>query len=431
MSKVHIPEWLKNLLIVFLSISAFWLLSLSPLYVDSPLETWVTQLLAQDDTPTQTTVSLTAAAQPLAISIVNTGGRYTAQYDSEAVNAAFDSLGAILGEALHSASFSAPISESRWQDALQENGFYLEFGAAIPLSVLAEWTGGEGTETALTGSVHRIGLSRAKDSNSVQLIFQDSDTGIFHACSTTLDSDSHLLPVLSSWMPDSSFFAFEEERYSACDPYTLIGDALQPDIYLSATSLSAANTDAVELVLEALSYSISSGSSYTINGGTRYTDGTNTFQLTSTGELTYRASDVSHLPIPSTHETPTVTECIETTRQLVQNTIGQFCGNAQLHLSSLEESSSGLRITYEYRLDGVPVSLRQSGWAAEFTIADGGITAFTLHFRSYTPSGETTPLLPELQAAAALSALDTNASKLFPTYRDNGASSVSACWAAR
>lgn len=431
MFKLRLPEWVKSLLILLLSLSALWLVRLSPLYVGSPLETWVDQLFSKEEAVPQTTVSLTAAARPLAISIVNSDGRYTAQYDASAVSTAFDAVGTLLGEALVTAGTPFSISEDRWQTALSEPGIYLDLGFSLPFSVLVDWLGGEGSDTPLTTQARRMALACGNNESDVWLFWQDSSSELFYACSTSLNRSLHLLSEVSSWLPDSSFFAFEDEAYSACAPYTLISDTPQLAVYTSATPLSAAHSAAVKQVLDTLSYSVASGSSYAISGGTRYTDGTNTFQLTDTGVLTYHASDPSHFPVSTSHETATLTECIEATRQLVQNTLGQFCGSAQLCLSELELEGNSLTLTYQYRLNGVPVALRQEGWAAQFTITDGTITAFTLHFRSYSPSDDVTLLLPELQAAAAMSALNAEGCELSMTYLDSGALSTSAGWFAR
>lgn len=431
MTKYRVPEWVKNLLLVLLSLSALWLVTRSPLYVDSPLETWVEQLFSPRETPAQTTVSLTAAARPLAISIVNPDGRYTAQYDADSVDAAFDALAVLLGESLLTAETPFGISELRWQTALSEPGIFWDFGVPLPLAVLSDWLGGESSGTSLTVQARRIALSPGTDGEEIWLFWQDASTGLFYACRTSVGY-SQLLSKVSGWLPNSSFFAFQDSAYTACAPYTLISEPPQPAVYTAANSLSVSNSAAVEQVLDALSYSTAYGSSYTISGGTRYTDGINTFQLTDSGELTYHASDPAHyFSISTSHETPTVTECIEATRKLTQATLGQFCGSARLSLSSVEQVENSLILTYQYWLDGIPVLLRQEGWAAQFIITDGAISALTLHFRSYSPTEETALILPVLQTSAAMSALDAAGRELSLIYPDSGASSISAGWFTR
>lgn len=427
----RVPEWVKNLLILLLSLSALWQLTQSPLYQGSPLQARVTQLFASSEPDRQETVSLTAAARPTRIAVVNHDGRYGVQYDDEAVDSAFDSLGALLGEALATADVPTSISESRWRTALQDPGVYFDFTGSIPFSALSDWLQGGTVSSTLTGNVRRMALSYGTGDNDVWLFWQDADSGLFYACSTTLDRSLHLASSLTAYLPNGAFFAFEDEAYAACDPYTLITTTPSPSVYAAFTPLSAENDAAVAQVLEALSYSTSSGSTYAISDGTRYTDGNGTFHLTDSGTLSYYAGDSSRYPISAETDVPTVSECIETTRRLLDSTAGQLCGDARLYLLSTKSEGNDLVITYGYSLDGTAVYLYDEGWAARFTVSDGFITEFSIHFRSYTATTAITLLLPELQAAAAMPDLGVEQKELLLCYQDTGGDSISACWIAR
>ena len=428
MSKFRLPEWCKNILILLLSLSALWLVSLSPLYVGSPLETWVQRHFLPEDPVADTAVSLTAAARPLMVSIADADGRYTTRYNATSVESAFDSVTPLLNEALSKPGTTFSISESRWQDALLQPGIYLQFDCAIPVSVFANWMTGEDHETFSDSSSRRFLLAPGELEDAVWLFWQDNSSRRFFACGTSLSRSEHLEPKVEEWLPNASFFAFEDDDYAACAPYTLLADTPQPAVYSASVPLSSSNPAAVEQVLTAFSYSPASGASYAISGGTRYTDGIHTFHLSDSGVLTYHAPAAGVQPASA--EAPTLTECIETTRTLLQKTLGQYCGNALLSLASIEQEGSTLILTYEYCLDGIPVTLRQTGWAAQFILTDGSISEFTLHFRSYTASAESTPILPELQASAALTSLDAEGCELLLSYLDSGASTVSAAWLA-
>ena len=108
-----------------------------------------------------------------------------------------------------------------------------------------------------------------------------------------------------------------------------------------------------------------------------------------------------------------------------------LCGEAELILSSVTEEEGALEITFGYSLNGIPVFLSPNGWAAQFRMREGAVTEFTLYFRNYSPSGETTSLLPELQAAAALEAMDPERNELILAYHDAGTAAVTAGWIAR
>jgi len=429
MSKHRVIEWGKNLIILFLTASAFWLITRSPFYVGSPLERRVNELFSSDEKTVSETRLLSAAARPVSVAVVSAEGRYGVKYNADAVNSVFDGLAPLLGEALNISEEPETIPEKRWRKALGDTGVYLDFGNPVPLNALAEWLRGEEGGTAPSGTARRIILAAGDGKNDVWLFWQDSGTGIFYGCDAGLDRALQLIPSLTAWMPNAAFFAFEDERYKTCDPYALITDISDPAVFEGRISLSASDTTHVEKILEALSYSTASGSSYATSEGTRYTDGVNTFQLTNAGELTYHATEPYYF-VPEGEESSAITRYIEAGRQMVEDTIGSICGEAELSLMDVRQEEGTTEITFGYVLDGIPVLLNREGWAAKFLMKDGAVTEFTFYFRSYEQVERTTMLLPELQAAAAMSALDVKGSELVLAYSDNGSETVTAGWRA-
>ena len=83
-----------------------------------------------------------------------------------------------------------------------------------------------------------------------------------------------------------------------------------------------------------------------------------------------------------------------------------------------------------YQLDGAPVLVGRDGYAARVEISGGAITAFRLQLRTYTYLEEGPMVLPELQATAALSALEGGGSELMLYYPDTRGDTVTAAWGA-
>ena len=75
MREKHLPEWVKNLLIAGLSLSALYLFTLSPLYLNSPLYGWTGHLTLTAPSDPGVTVSFSAAARPVRSAITNSAGR--------------------------------------------------------------------------------------------------------------------------------------------------------------------------------------------------------------------------------------------------------------------------------------------------------------------------------------------------------------------
>ena len=59
------------------------------------------------------------------------------------------------------------------------------------------------------------------------------------------------------------------------------------------------------------------------------------------------------------------------------------------------------------------------------------MTAYTILTRSYTDAGESCPLLPVRQAAAAAAAMGRRGAELQVTYQDDGGRQAQASWTVR
>ena len=170
MRKLHTPEWVKNLLLIGLSLSAVYLFTLSPLYLNSPLYGW-------------------------------TGRLRPAGPDAA-------------GEA-------QPVNEARWRQALADEGIYFDFAGSVPLSALAGWLREGEKNGLLSGDARRMVLA-AGEHGAVGFLQDDQDKKTFYGRATALQTQAHLTPVTASFAPNGAKFAFEVENLAACGPYTLI-----------------------------------------------------------------------------------------------------------------------------------------------------------------------------------------------------------------
>lgn len=429
MKGFRVPEWGKNLLILGLSLSAVYLFTLSPLYLNSPLRGWTSRMLPVGD-GTAVSVSLTAAARPTAMAVTSSAGRYGLQYDTAAVDALFDQTGGLLGEALGSAGAPVAVPEWRWRGALGDEGVYFDFSGVIPFSALAGWLGDGERNDQLSGDVRRLVLAPGED-GAVWLYYQDGrDPGVFRACATALKVDSHLTPLVTAFAPNGASFAFEEEALALCYPYTLIAGGTTSAAVYTASSPLAAGGEALKQALSALSFSGALVTSYAVDGGTVYRVGEDSLLAGRDGSLTYYGTDGSLYPVASEGSAPTLAEMIETTRRMVASVVEPVCGDARLYLISASEEGGDTVITYGYSLNGAQVWTGNGGWAAQFTLTDGLLAGFTVYPRCYTATGGGTPLLPAAQAAAAMEARGAGGSELLLVYRDAGGEHVLAGWAA-
>ena len=421
----RLAEWGKNALILLLTASALYLLSMTPLIRESGLP----GLLHRDtDQQSGGSVTLTAAARPSRMALTTSGGRYALQYDQSAVDDLFARQGPLLGEALTSAGEPSSMTESQWRTYLKGESIYFDFSGQVPLSALGTWLNQEGV-CLLEDSARRV-LLCAGGGDQVLLCWESTENGrSFRFSVTALSVSLHLEPALRGAAENGAQFAFENAELSALlDPYTLITEEPAQQIYAVANPLSGA--DAAADVLATLDFNGRSHAS--VNGGERYLDGNDRLLVRTGGSVSFTAGDPGKYPVAHAGDTPTVAEAIEAARALAERTVGAYCGAAQLYLSAVRPAGEGgWVVRFGYRLNGSTVWLYEDGWAAEVEIAGSDITDFTLHFRSYTAAGEQALLLPLSRAAVMLPGLGQTGRELVVRYEDSGENAALPGWVAQ
>lgn len=426
-----LPEWAKNLLITALSLSAVYLFTLSPLYLNSPLYGWTGKFTASAPSDTEAHVSFSAAALPARMAVTSSAGRCGAQYDTAAVDALYAQTGTLLGEALGSAGAAHPVSEDHWRRALGGEGIYFDFSGAIPLSALSGWLREGEQNTLLSGDARRLLLAPGED-GAVWLYYQDGwDESCFYGRATALQTQAHLSPVIAVFVPNGAKFAFEDARLRSCGPYTFVTNGPDRTAVYEAASPLAAGGEALNTTLSALSFSGALMASYDADEGTVYRRGEDSLLLSPDGSLTYHSGDGTLYPVAREGAAPTLAEMIEATRKLSAAVLEPLCGEARVCLSSARQEGEKTAITYGYSLNGAAVWMGEEGWCAQFQLTGGAVTGFTLHVRSYTALESETPLLPVVQAAAAMEAEDAAGGELMLLYRDTGERQVRSGWFAR
>lgn len=417
-------EWVKNLLILLLSLSAIWLLTMTPLVQDSGILDLLEQ--GQYDEEDATAVTLTAAALPSRMAVYRDGVRSGIQYDQSGVDSLFARLGPLLGEALVSSAQPKSISERRWRQCLQQTGIYFDFTGEVPLSALGGWLHREGTCT-LTASARRIFLVEG-GGDKVLLCYQDGADGSFYSCETGLSTSLHLEPAISGVSAEEASFAFESDVWAqALQPYTLITENTVRKNYTASIPVTPGGD--LTVLLEALDYTGRNHAS--VSGGDLYLDGNDRLRVLAGGQVIYDAAEGGKYPVASEGDQVTVAEAIEAARVLAESTVGTLCGEAELYLISARAVEGGYQIRFGYRLDGSTVWLYDEGWAAEFYVRGGCVTEFTLYFRSYLSAGSEALLLSMERAAVMLPDLAEEQLELILQYVDRGGALVEPAWVAR
>ena len=413
--KTRLWEGVKSLLIVLLSLSALYLLSRSPLVLNSGLTSLLGDTGASSSAPSSGLTNLPTAAIPGRIAVGSEKGLYGVQYDQSAADELFDLTASLLGEALRLAQAPTAISERQWQARLSGECIYFDYTCPIPLSTLHAWLDGTEPSTVPPGSARFIMLAREKN-GTLSLCYCPEEAGIFYTCPTTLEADLHLAPILGSVSPNGAFFAFENKSLpDIIAPYTLLtGGEQSAAVYTSVTPTLLSDGSQTDTLLAALSFSDQNRAN--VSEGVLYVDGEDTLRLSGDGHIAYASSDSGKYPAD-----PGLSGAVEAAWPLAEKTLGALCGQARLYLISAQESEEGeYTVTFGYMLDGCVVRLYDQGWAARFRVSRGSIQEFSLWLRTYTASGQSQLLLPAEKAAAALTALTHTTKELVIQYEDVG-----------
>ena len=417
---------IQNIAIAALSLSAVLLFAQLQIYNLAPPEDshYLDRLMGtlSDDSPTQ----LREFPAPVRVVITDSYGRY-GNLSLSTASADFSALG--LREALGSVPQVTSSTLDSFRSALSGASICFDFLNPLPLSVLAELIGAEGT--ALTGSARCLLLSSGAE-NSVRLYLWDGADGVF--CGTvpyTSLSAETLTERVSQTGMEGVSFAFDDVEvnplYGSLFPLSLLPTEL-PD--LPALSAAAAAVDTDQL-LPVFGFNANTRERYLEADGTEViTEAENgrSLHIRPGGEVVYRGGIKSPLEITAQDELPTEAEAALGAGLLLRQLTRDLIGEAGLYLTSVQQSGDTTLLQYDYQINGTPIRFSDGSCAAEVVLTGTSITGLTVRLRQYSASGESSLLLPLRQALAI--AAERPGVELSLGYADGGGSTVSAGWLA-
>lgn len=442
--KTALIEWGKNLLIVLLALSAFYLLGRTQLYEDGAASGWhwlsaLQSALAPEESAASGQLpgdwSQGSLPRPVRMVVLTPQGSAGIQYDNATLDSLFLEFTNPLADALTGAGTPRRVEEADFRAALsaQRPGIYLDFLGRVPLANLTAWlSGGRAVNSGLTQSVRRLLLTLDED-DRVLLYFIDENTGGCYVAETASDLAQRLERFVNGVSPNGASFAFQSgEVFASLAPYTLLeGDQPpRPGRYFVSNPVPIAASgddygDAFESLVRSLSFQPQS-MSYRSRDGVTIQEGSEKLRFSDTGLVTYEAADLTdpRFPLSGLSQSPTEWELVGTAwafaDQVFQtNTTSSLCGDARLYVQGLEKSGDGVAVLIGYQLDGAAVVTGQLGCAARIEISDGAISGFQFQLRRYTYLEQGTQVLPELQATAALEAQNAQGSELLLYYYDD------------
>ncbi len=414
----RVVETLKNLVIVALACCALWLVGESQVFQ-------VAGVLGQARQGSEEIGSPNAQDQmvlPVRMAVMSQSGCCAVQYGSGDISGTFSRMAPLLNEGLSSAGEPKPIREEEWERALTSApGVYFDFQGGIPLRVLTGWLSG-GENPNLTATARHLVLTAGVE-DAVMLAYRDEDSGQYFACQAQLVNTGHLQSAVAQVTPNGAIFACQAANYRMLAPHTIISaHTPQPREYTASNPLPADEDGRLNQLLDTLSFPLGITTIYETPEGRRARSGNDTLSVSNDGLVTYRSTrEEERYPVSGGEGNSDLFAAVDAAAQLVRGALDLWQGESRVCLSRVENRGEGSwQIEFCYVLNDAPVQVGQQGYAAAVLADRGFITEFDLQLRTYTGMEQTTLILPQEQAAAALEELGRAGSQLQLRYQDNG-----------
>jgi len=427
MNKKLIISWLQNLLLILLTASALYLLSLIP--GGSWTNRFQAFLTSRPQTVSQTQEANLRAAIPALHVMVTSDPEYGrfGSINMSAQDQQVQQLTPLLQDALGSAVEIGPTDDAALHRALQTPGFLLDLTTELPLSVISTWLE---AELSLECPVRRIALT-TEDSTNAALYLQAED-GTILRYGTAL-SVSAVQELAGTFAPNGSRFAYES-NYPTLAPYTFLitETPALPQITAAVPAGFSADT-----LLSALGFNVHNRYRYTESSGTEVIiESPRELRIDPNGMVSYTGDDTvtaSLYRISTAGDRPTAAEAVQGAVHLA-SALTAGTGASPLSLQCTEVTESGYTVFFRYHHSNYPVfasysgSIPSDGYALSVTVTGSVITSFTYHCRAYTSTGSASLLLPSAQAIAVASIYP--GAELMIGYTDHGQSTLAADWQA-
>jgi len=407
-----IKEGIKTALIILLTASAVFLAWRGQLFSAF----FSDGLPAASIPPDNTELSFSMAAIPAAAAVTGPGGLCCGvKYDRAAIEDLCEEFGVALAETLGSAEEPEFIGEFTWQDRLQGENLFLDYGFALPISALAAWVGVDadwaGSETGSAFLLDNNG------SGNVRLSYRSGDGRCFQC--TTAASWASLRTQLEEYRPNGAAFAFEFQTLASCDPSMLVLEHL-PAVF--AAQKTSAGSEPADVCANLFGINLGGPSRYSEADGTLvYPGDSGVLRLWADGSVTFIASEAYPVISQGTAEQ------IETARAMLEQIHSAYADEEKLRLSSVDSDAEGtLTLTFSYELNGLMIHMA-SGPAARVVWKDGSLRELSIRPQRYRAGESAVTMLPEIQAAAAAgSVCDGSATRI--VLQDTGEEYCSPVW---
>jgi hypothetical protein len=206
MSNKRIVDFLQNLIIIALAISALYLLTRFPM-MGGAVKGKMQEFLVGPNNAVLETADIAEAVSAVHLVVTDQYeyGRY-ACLNTATDGAEFQKLAPLFREAIGSAAEGESVSDEIFRTALERPGIYMDLRTALPMSVISVWLGEDGADLG-DETVRAMALVAAQETAELYLLEGD---GSIRRCTSALTSNA-VRELIGSFAPNDGGFAFDKD----------------------------------------------------------------------------------------------------------------------------------------------------------------------------------------------------------------------------
>ncbi len=404
---------LQNFLIVLLSVTAT-LLFLQNRRLTRGDGGLLSRLFADPGTAIADSMGQTeAAALPLRFAAAGDYAAY-GELGMTTADEAFSSPGALLREALGSASGRQTADETAFLAALEGTALYYDFLTALPASHL-----GRHLDCEVPQGLEQVRyLLLSVQGGSVFLYCGDGASDLRYQ---TKVSAPDLTALVNRCELPGVVFAGQLSQAEGLSPLSLL-----PSEEVSLPQLSAASCAAESSLWNLLGFNPRTNNYYLESDGTQVIlEGESTLRLQPGSVIRYEGQGLSLSDQDSFSDAG---EAVEAGGRFLSALL-QSCGSGTgLLLRQVQATTDGWAMDFDYHAGGYPIRSGSGAAMASLTLRGSEVAELELTLRRYTVTEESAPLLPLTQALAI--ARRYAGAEVSLGYVDGGGDTLSAGWLA-
>lgn len=364
-----------------------------------------------------------AMSIPLRIAVTGPYGR-SSDLRMSTSDPDFEPLGTLLNEVLGSAKAFSACSEEDFLGALTSgSSVYYDFGFPLPLSILSGLLGLPPQEDNVDLLARRLIVSTKEDEEVCLYLWDNEERW---RKSVTALSPNALLDTVNLYELGGAAFAMDldDPHIRSLSPLTIFPKGAEtPDLPVLTASSAVSSMDHL---LSALNFNPRTNLRYLdADGAEVIIEGERSVRIGVGGTLNYQSGGEAMLFIRSRQQAPSLWEAAAGVDHILNAMIGED-SDAILALCGIRQTGRETILQFNYVIDGLPILFADGVPAAEVQLHDAVVSELKLRYRRYTPSSQSSLLLP-LPQALAISA-QRPGGELSLSYTDQGGETVSAEW---